>query len=131
MATANRNKIKTVQYTGPERVEPIKIKKTDMTKRLFTLALIAGCCSLVACSSEPSDFRPENKVSLDAVPPGTRTSPNLDNAADRSQHDQQQEVQLNHDEHTNVLEESQQGAGKKEAGKEERTVVKDSVENHE
>jgi hypothetical protein len=102
-----------------------------MTKRLFTLALIAGACSLVACSSEPSDLRPGNKVSVDAVPPGTRSTNNLDNAADNSEHDQQQKVQLNHDEHTNVLEESAQGHGKKEAGKEERTVVKDSVENHE
>jgi hypothetical protein len=101
-----------------------------MTKRLLTLALIAGSCSLVACSSEPSDLRPGNKVSVDAVIPGTRSTPNLDNAADQSAHDEQQQVQLNHDEHTNVLEESAQGAGKKEAGKEERTVVKDSVENH-
>jgi hypothetical protein len=97
-----------------------------MTKRLFTLALIAGCCSLVACSSEPSDLRPGNKVSVDAVPPGTRSTPNLDNAADQSPHDQQQQVQLNHDEHTNVIEEKSKG----EAGKEERTVVKDSVESH-
>lgn len=101
-----------------------------MTKRLFTLALIAGACSLAACSSEPSDLRPGNKVSVDAVPPGTRTSPNLDNAADQSAHDRQQQVQLNHDEHTNVTEESAQGHGKKEAGKEERTVAADSVESH-
>lgn len=100
-----------------------------MTKRLFTFALIAGCCSLVACSSEPSDLRPGKKTSVDAVPPRTRSTPNLDNAADQSAHDQQQQVQLNHDEHTNVIEEGPSKT-KGEAGKEERTVVKDSVENH-
>ena len=100
-----------------------------MTKRLFTLAMIAGCCSLVACSSEPSDLRPGKKVSVDAVPPGTRTTPNLDNAADQSTHDQQQQVQLNHDEHANVIE-GGSDAAKKEASKEEKTVVKDSVESH-
>ncbi len=102
-----------------------------MTKRLFTFALIVGACSLAGCSSEPSDLRPGLKVSVDAVPPGTRSTPNLDNAADESTHDQQQQVQLNHDEHTNVTEESAQGHGKKEAGEDERTNVKDSVENHE
>lgn len=100
-----------------------------MTKRFFTFALIAGSCSLLACSSEPSDLRPGAKVSVDAVPPGTRSTPNLDNAADHSAHDQQQEVQLNHDEHTNIPGASE--ATKDAAAKEETTVVKDSVENHE
>ena len=100
-----------------------------MTKRLFTFALIAGSCSLLACSNEPSDLRPGNKVSVDVIPPGTRSTPNLDNAADHSAHDQQQQVQLNHDEHANMPGKSE--AAKDAAAKEETTVVKDSVENHE
>jgi hypothetical protein len=100
-----------------------------MTKRFFTFALIAGCCSLLACSSEPSDLRPGKKTSVDAVPPGTRSSPNLDNAADHSAHDQQQQVQLNHDEHANIPGASE--ATKEAAAKDEKTEVKDSVENHE
>jgi len=97
-----------------------------MTKRILTLALIVSGISLAACSSEPSDFRPESKVSVDLVPPGTRSSPNLDNAADNSGHDQQQKVQLNHDEHANAI--NKDG---KAMGKEEETVNKDSVTNHE
>ncbi|PIQ21030.1 MAG: hypothetical protein COW65_11520 [Cytophagales bacterium CG18_big_fil_WC_8_21_14_2_50_42_9] len=97
-----------------------------MTKRILTLALIVSGFSLVACSSEPSDLRPEFKVSVDKVPPGTRSSPNLDNATDNSGHDQQQNVQLNHDEHSNAINEDG-----KAMGKEEETVNKDSVTNHE
>jgi hypothetical protein len=95
---------------------------TDMTKRLFTFALFAGFFSLAACSSEPSDLRPGNKLSVDVVPPGTRSSPNLDNAADNSPHDTQQQVQLNHDAHTNNPADTSKGP--------ETTVVGDSVENH-
>lgn len=49
-----------------------------MTKQLVlsTLALAALCLS--ACSTEPSDWRPENKVSLDMVAPGARSSDNFD-----------------------------------------------------
>ena len=94
-----------------------------MTKRLFTFALLAGFFSLAACSNEPSDLRPGKKTSVDVVPPGTRSSPNLDNAADNSPHDTQQEVQLNHDEHANM-------PGDEKTAAPESTVVKDSVENH-
>lgn len=96
-----------------------------MTKRILTIAFVIGSLSLAACSSEPSDFRPEKKVSLDAVPPGTRSTPNLDNAANRSPHDTQQKVQLNHDEHSNEI------SGKaKSIDKKEETTAKDAVENH-
>ena len=96
-----------------------------MTKRILTIALVLGGLSLAACSSEPSDLRPEKKVSLDAVPPGTRSTPNLDNAGDKSAHDAQQQVQLNHDEHSNELK-----GGAKSIDKKEETTVKDAVENH-
>ena len=97
-----------------------------MTKRILTIAITIGSLSLAACSSEPSDLRPELKVSVDAVPPGTRTTPNLDNAADVSSHDTQQKVQLNHDAHSNELK-----GGAKAIDKKEETTAKDAVENHE
>ncbi len=97
-----------------------------MTKRILTIALVVGSLSLAACSSEPSDLRPGLKVSLDAVPPGTRSTDNLDNAADRSAHDTQQQVQLNHDEHSNEIKGEPKSVDKKE-----ETTTKDAVENHE
>lgn len=48
-----------------------------MKKPLFFLAPAALLC-LASCSSEPSDWRPEEKVSLDTVNPGTRISENFD-----------------------------------------------------
>lgn len=97
-----------------------------MTKRILTLALIAGGFNLVSCSSEPSDLRPENKVSVDKVPPGTRSTPNLDNAADNSEHDQKTEVQLNHDEHANEV-----GKPKNETLTKEEETNTPAVQNHE
>ena len=44
-----------------------------MKKPLLLLAP-AALLFLASCSSEPSDWRPEQKVSLDVVPPGTRVS---------------------------------------------------------
>jgi hypothetical protein len=44
-----------------------------MKKPLLLLAP-AALLFLASCSSEPSDWRPEQKVSLDTVPPGTRVS---------------------------------------------------------
>lgn len=43
-----------------------------MTKLLTTVLGTAALLSLGACSSEPSDFRPNRKVSVDAVAAGTR-----------------------------------------------------------
>ncbi|MFD1467832.1 hypothetical protein ACFQ48_06325 [Hymenobacter caeli] len=37
------------------------------------LALAAAALALNACSSEPSDWRPDEKVSVDMVAPGTRS----------------------------------------------------------
>lgn len=42
------------------------------------LAAAAASLSLSACSSEPSDWRPDDKVSLDMVAPGTRVTDNYD-----------------------------------------------------
>ena len=42
------------------------------------LALATASLALTSCSSEPSDWRPDEKVSLDVVEPGTRASENHD-----------------------------------------------------
>jgi len=52
-----------------------------MKKPLLLLAP-AALLFLASCSSEPSDWRPEQKVSLDTVPPGTRVSENFDQSDD-------------------------------------------------
>lgn len=52
-----------------------------MKKPLLFLAPAALLC-FASCSSEPSDWRPEEKVSLDTVPPGTRISENFDKSDD-------------------------------------------------
>jgi hypothetical protein len=52
-----------------------------MKKPLLLLAP-AALLFLASCSSEPSDWRPEQKVSLDTVPPGTRVSENYDKSDD-------------------------------------------------
>lgn len=48
-----------------------------MKKLLSYLAPVAVVL-LASCSSEPSDWRPEDKVSTDMIPPGTRPSDNFD-----------------------------------------------------
>ena len=48
-----------------------------MKKTLLLLAPV-GLLFLASCSSEPSDWRANEKVSLDTVPPGTRASENYD-----------------------------------------------------
>ena len=42
------------------------------------LAAAAASLALTSCSSEPSDWRPDDKVSLDMIAPGTRPSDNFD-----------------------------------------------------
>lgn len=44
------------------------------------LAVSAATLALTSCSSEPSDWRPEEKVSLDQVAPGTRNDENFDHS---------------------------------------------------
>jgi hypothetical protein len=48
-----------------------------MKKPLLLLAP-AALLFLASCSSEPSDWRPDQKVSVDIIPPGTRPSDNFD-----------------------------------------------------
>jgi hypothetical protein len=47
-------------------------------KKLLSYLAPAAVLLLASCSTEPSDWRPENKVSLDMIPPGTRPSDNFD-----------------------------------------------------
>ncbi|HEX8505099.1 MAG TPA: hypothetical protein VF630_07010 [Hymenobacter sp.] len=42
------------------------------------LAAAAASLALTSCSTEPSDWRPDDKVSLDMIAPGTRPSDNFD-----------------------------------------------------
>jgi len=99
-----------------------------MTTKAFTLVLVLGAALLGACSSEPSDLRPENKVSVDYVPAGTRDSPNLDNTDDNSGHDNaRQDVNLNHDEHANKALDNP----KEQVKESTKTTQQDAVENHE
>jgi hypothetical protein len=42
------------------------------------LSCLAAGLMLASCSAEPSDWRPEKKVSLDMVAPGTRSSQYFD-----------------------------------------------------
>ena len=44
------------------------------------LAVSAATLALTSCSSEPSDWRPDEKVSTDMVAPGTRDSENYDHS---------------------------------------------------
>ena len=44
------------------------------------LAISAATLALTSCSSEPSDWRPDEKVSLDMVAPGTRNDENYDHS---------------------------------------------------
>ena len=46
------------------------------------LPLAAAVLALNACSSEPSDWRPDQKVSVDMVAPGTRVTDNFDQNTD-------------------------------------------------
>lgn len=42
------------------------------------LAVATTSLALASCSTEPSDWRPDEKVSLDVVAPGTRASEDYD-----------------------------------------------------
>jgi len=51
-------------------------------KKLLSFLAPAAVVLLASCSSEPSDWRPDKKVSLDMIAPGTRPSDNFDQATD-------------------------------------------------
>ena len=44
------------------------------------LATTAASLALTSCSSEPSDWRPNEKVSVDVIAPGTRSDENFDHS---------------------------------------------------
>ena len=46
-------------------------------KKILPLLLPAVLLALASCSTEPSDWRPDKKVSVDLVPPGTRETDNF------------------------------------------------------
>ena len=49
-------------------------------KLTHSLLLALATAALASCSSEPSDWRPDEKVSLDIVAPGTRATENFDHS---------------------------------------------------
>jgi hypothetical protein len=56
-----------------------------MTKNLLLSGLALATLALNACSSEPSDWRPDKKVSVDMIAPGTRPEEDFDAEADPNQ----------------------------------------------
>ena len=50
------------------------------------LLALAASAALASCSSEPSDWRPDDKVSLDQVEPGTRNTANIGQDNDHGHH---------------------------------------------
>lgn len=117
-----------------------------MNKSILAALAFAGILS--ACSSQPSDFRPTSKVSVDEVAPGTRETDiyNL-NGQEATTHDghgatgheaaghevnsheadttHRKDVMVNHDEHAADVN------GKKEVPAKEKTTDATHVENHE
>lgn len=57
-----------------------------MSKQLVLSALALATLALNACSSEPSDWRPDKKVSVDMVEPGSRSSDNFDQNTEEAAH---------------------------------------------
>jgi hypothetical protein len=51
-------------------------------KKLLSYLAPAAMLLLASCSTEPSDWTADKKVSLDLVPPGTRISENYDKPVD-------------------------------------------------
>lgn len=113
----------------------------------FLAAIILGSI-LSACSSHPSDHRPDKKVSLDQVPPGSRDTDiyNLNGAnpdatpeaheghgaaghgsqhGDATEMHDRKDVMLNHDEHKNDI------GGEDAVPAEDKTTNSEHVENHE
>ena len=50
----------------------------SLMKLTHSLLLALATAALASCSAEPSDWRPDQKVSLDLVEPGTRTTENFE-----------------------------------------------------
>jgi len=80
-----------------------------MIKKSISVLAVASTLLMASCSSEPSDLRPETKVSDDYVPPGMRNNTsNIDNSR-ADDEVTQPDVQLNHDEHANEIKKEAEG----------------------
>ncbi|WP_192822643.1 hypothetical protein [Rufibacter sp. LB8] len=96
-----------------------------MIKKTLSVFAVTGALALASCSSEPSDLRPETKVSMDSVPPGERNNTsNIDNG--RSDEVTRDNVYINHDEH----EKKTAPGTSKEVAPAQQTNQKEAVENH-
>ncbi|KAA6438125.1 hypothetical protein FOE74_00350 [Rufibacter glacialis] len=97
-----------------------------MIKNTLSVFALAGALMLASCSSEPSDLRPETKVSADSVPPGMRNNTsNIDNGRSEAEVTRP-DVNINHDEHEN---QTKPGA-EKGTRPEQKSVNKEAVENN-
>ncbi|MBC3539408.1 hypothetical protein ACFSC6_17955 [Rufibacter sediminis] len=98
-----------------------------MIKNTLSVFAVAGALLLASCSSQPSDLRPEVKVSDDSVPPGMRNNTsNIDNGNNEAEVTRP-DVNVNHDEHENR---TKPGAEKGTLPS-QKSVDKNAVENHE
>ncbi|ALI99071.1 hypothetical protein [Rufibacter tibetensis] len=97
-----------------------------MIKNTLSLFALAGALLLASCSSQPSDLRPELKVSTDSVPPGMRNNTaNIDNARNEDAVTRP-DVLINHDEHENKT----QPGTEKGTRSTQKSVEKEAVENN-
>jgi hypothetical protein len=98
-----------------------------MIKNTLPVFALAGALLLASCSSQPSDLRPEVKVSDDSVPPGMRNNTsNIDNGRNEEEVTRP-DVNINHDEHEN---QTKPGAEKGTLPT-QKSNQKEAVENHE
>jgi hypothetical protein len=97
-----------------------------MIKNTLSVIAVASALFLASCSSEPSDLRPEMKVSADSVPPGMRNNTsNIDNGNNEAEVTRP-DVNINHDEHEN---QTKPGPNKGTLPT-QKSVDKNAVENH-
>ncbi|WP_205501394.1 hypothetical protein [Rufibacter psychrotolerans] len=98
-----------------------------MIKNILSVFAVAGALVLASCSSQPSDLRPEVKVTTDYVPPGMRNNTaNIDNG-NNEEAVTRPDVHINHDEHENPTNTKKQ----EEVAPAQKSVQKEAVENHE
>ena len=97
-----------------------------MIKNTLSVFALAGALLLASCSSDPSDLRPETKVSADSVPPGMRNNTsNVDNGRNEEEVTRP-DTQVNHDEH----EKKTKPGSDKEIAPSQKATQKEAVENH-
>lgn len=97
-----------------------------MIRKTLSVFAVAGSLMLASCSSEPSDLRPEVKVSGDTVPPGMRNNTaNIDNGRNEEAVTRE-DVYINHDEH----EKKTAPTSNKEVPATQQSNKKEAVENH-